>query len=74
MEMTPEELAELMDCWNATLNTPVIAMSVKDGLEGNDFQSQAQRRFADKWIEICSKYGLQHDKTGFNSLTGEFVK
>jgi len=73
MKMTDDELKDLMTLYMSARNTPVMAFSVSDGLSGNDFQSQAQKRFDEKWIDICHKYKLHPDVTGFNSKTGEFV-
>ena len=39
-------------------NTPVIALSVGDGLSGRDFATLARKRIFDFWIELGGKYGF----------------
>ena len=73
MKMTADELKELVDYYHKAQNTPVIALSVADGLAGRDFASQAQARFNEKWVEVCHKYKVDPALTGFNSQTGELV-
>ena len=51
--------------WNAITelsrearNTPVMALSVADGLAGRDFASMARERVFSKWHEIGRKMGF----------------
>ena len=74
MKMQDSELKELVDLYQTAQNTPVIAISVRDGIDGNDFASRAYKRFQERWADICFKYKISPDENGFNSETGEFVK
>jgi len=71
-KLTTEELAELVELYRTAQNTPVIALSVADGISGRDFASQAYKRFEEKWAEIAKRHGA-HPTDGFNSKTGEIV-
>ncbi len=71
-KLTQEELGELMELYKTAQNTPVIALSVADGIAGRDFASQARQRFEYKWAEIAKRHGA-HSTDGFNSKTGEIV-
>jgi len=72
-KLTKVELKELMDFHRASQDTPVIALSVADGLAGKDFASRAHERFTNKWIALCKKRNLNPDECGFNSKTGEII-
>ena len=71
--LTKEELDELLRLYHTARTTPVIALSVADGLAGNDFASIANRTFQSYWAELGTKYGFDPDRYGFNSKTGEVV-
>ena len=71
-KLTPEELEELIELYKNARNTPVIALSVADGISGNDFASRAYKRFEDRWAEIARLHGVR-PSAGFDSKTGEIV-
>jgi len=71
-KLTVEELKELMELYKIARTTPVIALSVADGIAGKDFASQAYKRFEDRWAEIAKYHGA-HPSDGFNSKTGEII-
>ena len=69
---TAKELEELKGLAVAASSTPVMAMSLGDGLAGRDFASMAWRRAN----EACQKAALAHGLTGgpFGITNdGEFV-
>lgn len=69
-KLTTEELSELMRLYNRAGTTPVMCLSLADGLAGRDFASIAYQDFQDKWAEIAKKYGVR-SSAGFDSTTGE---
>jgi len=71
-KLTPEELKELTELYHDAQDSPVMALSSKDALSGNDFSSRARNRFADRWAEIAKLHGVSSN-CGFNSTTGEIV-
>ena len=73
MKLTEEDLKELMDAYKAMVNAPVMALSVEDGLSGNDFSGRARQAFLATWGRLCVKYKIDPDVAGFNSQTGEIV-
>ena len=50
--------AKLMDLSREARNTPVIALSVADGLAGRDFASLARQRVLAYWKVLGAKYGF----------------
>lgn len=69
-----DELQELLDLTNKAQNTPVIAMSLRDGLEGRDFATQAWDKVRAKWGELGKRYGFDPTKVrGLDSNTGEVL-
>lgn len=70
--LSAPELSNLMALYNQAQQTPVIALSMKDGLAGDDWASQAWKRFKDEWEAIATKHGVSKD-AGFNSMTGEVI-
>lgn len=70
--LEPSDLEELLDLNDKATNTPVIALSVKDGLEGRDFASTAWKRVREKWEELGRKYGFNPESVrGIDRQTGE---
>lgn len=73
---TAEEVAELKRLAGEASRTPVIALSVADGLAGNDFAATAWRRAR----QACHKAALDHGLPEFDGFygimldTGEFVR
>jgi hypothetical protein len=72
---TSEETAELQELAKTARRTPVMALSLAEGLAGWDFASQARKRMQDRLQETAMAHGLP-DFEGYYGLTmeGEFVK
>jgi len=69
-----EDLQELVNLTNEAKTTPVLAMSVRQGLEGKDWASQAWERVRDKWDELGKKYGFTPTAVqGIDMETGEVL-
>ena len=74
VKITEEEIKELVELTRTAETTPVIALSLKDGLEGRDWSTQAWNRVRDKWNELGKKYGFNpSDIRGIKSDTGEIL-
>jgi len=72
IKLTQEELKELLNLHDQAYHTPVIAMSVRDGLEGRDFATQAWDRVRSKWEELGRKYKFHPSQVkGIDKQTGE---
>ena len=69
-----EELKELSKLAKAAANMPVMALSVRDGLEGRDFAATARERMMKRCHEIALAHGLP-EIPGYYGITsdGEFV-
>ena len=74
MKITAEENRELQDLYHTAQNTPVIAMSVKDGLEGRDWSTQAWNRVREYMDFLGKKYGYDPATHAVNPKTGEVVE
>ena len=73
MKVTEQERDKLVEIYHRAQNTPVVAMSVKDGLEGNDFASQAWRSVEEYMSELGKKYGYDPKKYAVNPKTCEVI-
>lgn len=74
IKLSPEDLEELLKVTREAEKTPVIAMSLSDGLEGRDFATQAWDKVRDKWEELGKKYGFSpHRVKGINKDTREVL-
>ena len=74
IKITLEEACKLKDLHTYAASVPVIAMSVRDGVEGNDFSSIAWKSAMKYWEDLGSKYGFDPEKVkGINHVTGEVV-
>lgn len=51
----------LMELSAAAHRTPVIALSVADGIAGRDFASLAHERVMAHWRELAKKYGFRYE-------------
>ena len=58
IRLEPSDLKELLELTRSARRTPVIAMSLKDGLEGRDFAAHAWDRVRAKWYELGKKYNF----------------
>lgn len=56
--LTEDEWNRLIKLSTEARNMPVMALSVADGITGNDFASIARRRVDAFWRELGSKYGF----------------
>ena len=72
---TAEELAGIKELLRKAQTTPVIALSSRDALAGNDFSSRAWRRVEEKVHEVALSHSLPEIR-GFYGMTveGEFVE
>jgi len=69
-----DDLKELLRLNDEASNTPVIALSLADGLAGRDFASLAWNRVRDKWEEFGKKYDFDPTKVkGIKRDTGEVL-
>lgn len=57
-QIEAQDWEELFRLSREAVETPVIAMSVGDGLAGRDFASMARERVMGKWRELGKKYGF----------------
>ena len=73
LQVTQEECDKLTELYKRAQNTPVIAMSVQDGLEGNDFASLAWKDVEKYMDELGQKYGYDPKKYAINQVTREIV-
>lgn len=74
IKLAPEDLEELIRVTREAEKTPVIAMSLSDGLEGRDFATRAWNKVRDKWEELGKKYGFCPGRVkGINTRTGAVI-
>ncbi len=70
--LKPKDLQALLKLNDEARSTPVIALSVADGLAGRDFSSMAWDRVRNKWEELGKKYNFNPERvTGIDRKTGE---
>jgi hypothetical protein len=71
---TTEETKEIQDLIQKAQSTPVIALSTRDALSGNDFATRAWRQAKEGVHEMALAHGLP-EIAGFYGATeeGEFV-
>ena len=68
------DLDKLVELTKEAQQTPVIAMSMADGLAGRDWATLAWDRVRGKWAELGKKYGFDPTRVkGINSDTGEVL-
>lgn len=74
IKLQPEELKKLIDLTKEAETTPVIAMSMRDGMEGRDLATLAWDRVRDYWRELGAKYGFDSQNVrGISAETGEVI-
>ena len=73
MKITEDENKKLQDLYKTAQNTPVIAMSVKDGLEGKDWANLAWDKVRQYMDELANKYGYDPATHAINPKTGEVI-
>lgn len=74
IKIPKDELQELLTLTEEAQNTPVMAMSVQDGMEGRDFATQAWNKVRAKWDELGKKYGFAPAQVrGIDKNTGEIL-
>ena len=70
--LNKKDLQELLKLTNEAQNTPVVCMSVAQGLRGEDWASQVWERVREKWHELGKKYGFDPTTIkGVDTETGE---
>ena len=74
VKLNSEDLRELVELTEQAKRMPVIAMSLREGLEGRDMASLAWDRVRTKWNELGKKYNFVPTQvTGIDALTGEVI-
>lgn len=73
IKVTDEERLHLLDLYKTAQNTPVIAMSVQEGLDGKDWASQAWNRVREYMDELGKKYGYDSEHYAVHPQTGEVM-
>lgn len=73
MQVTQEECDKLVKLYERARTTPVIAMSVQDGMEGKDFASLAWKDVEIYYDELAAKYNFDVKKQCINQKTLEIV-
>lgn len=72
--LSKEDLDELIELNRKAQSTPVVAMSLADGLAGEDWSAQAWDRVRGKWQELGKKYGFEPGQvTGIDAKTGALI-
>ena len=72
--LTKEELEKILKLNDRANNTPVIALSVADGLAGRDFASLARNDLREYWLELGKKYNFNPENVrGIEKATGEVI-
>ena len=61
--ISEEDWAELLRLSGEAHRTPVMALSLADGLAGRDFASLARQRVLDHWNEIGRRLGFKGETT-----------
>lgn len=74
IKLSSQDLKELLELTRKAETTPVIALSLKDGLEGRDWSALAWDKVRDKWHELGRKYGFDPTQVkGIDTKTGEVL-
>ena len=75
IKATEAEITELKDLLESARRTPVMALSVDDGMAGRDFASTARQNMLQRCHALALAHGLP-EITGYYGAdleTGEFV-
>jgi len=70
---TLEQLTKINALADTARTTPVMALSIKDGLEGNDFASRAWKQVYEAINQAATDNGLPVRDYGIDLETGEFA-
>jgi hypothetical protein len=73
IKATPAEKNNILELAETARKTPVIALSMKDGMEGRDFASLAWERVYDAINDAAIAHDLPRGDYGFDSDKGEFM-
>ena len=65
-QLSEEDTKKLLELYNRAQNTPVIAMSLEDGLRGRDFASLAWNELRDFQKELGNKYRYDWNRAAVN--------
>ena len=72
--LQPDDLQRLLHLTDEAKRTPVIALSMRDGLAGRDFASLAWDRVREYWKELGEKYGFNPEEVeGVHRMTGTII-
>ena len=71
--ITEEECVKLVKLHRNAQTTPVIALSLADGLSSNDWASRAWCRVTDFQKMLGAKYGYNYMENAINTKTREVI-
>jgi len=72
IKLSEEDRKELVELYEEAEKTPMIAMSLADGIAGRDWATQAWNEVKAKMDELGKKYGFDPSQMkGINKKTGE---
>ena len=57
-QISEQDWQHLIKCSQSARSAPVMALSIADGLAGNDFSSIAYRNVYEAWKALGRKYGF----------------
>ena len=71
IKLSEEDRKKIVELVQRAENTPVIALSSQDMMEGKDFASLAWKDVREFMKELGKKYGYESKKMAINGDTGE---
>ena len=72
--LTKEELEKILQLNDRANNTPVMTLSVEQGLAGRDFASLARNDLREYWEELGKKHSFNPENVrGIEKATGEVL-
>ena len=72
--LTKKELEKILKLNDRANNTPVIALSVGQGLAGQDFASMARNDLREYWLELGKNHNFNPENVrGIEKATGEVI-
>jgi hypothetical protein len=72
--LSEEDLKELVELYQRARTTPMIAMSIADGLAGRDWSSLAWDKVRRKMDELGKKYGYNPRIVQIDQTTGKVTE
>ncbi len=71
--LTKEEHKELIEAYETSEATPVIALTIAEGIGGRDFATIAQDRLRSMMEKLGKKYGYKPETGKISSLVRSFM-